>query len=616
MRLGGRFSVILLSGAVAGFAVLAACGETPDGPGPNGVVTPVDGGRETEAAPPAASLCPDGRPVDWPPGPYGLELTEVAPPGLVFDGVDGPVRLKDYFEPCAASSRVVVVRSMAAWCGPCGWHATNTKKLFDEPSIAARFVLVDLLLADEDNMPATIAAATRWRARIDAPGKVAIDPKYTFAATLPAFGPLPLYALLDSRTMRVINSITDPDPELLQSKLIVELAVLDGKPLPNERSVPVYDDLISFKNWELLQATKYVPEPPKDPTNEYADDPAAASFGKVLFSDKLLSPSGTVACSTCHDSTKGFADVTPQSTGVSLGDRNSPAAALAAHARWQFWDGRADTLWMQALGPFENGKEFGSNRLYVVRQVASRYAAEYASLFGAKHPLPDLSDTTRFPANGKPGDPSWQAMTQADRDAITRAYVNIGKAIASFERTIRVQPNALDRYASGDKTALTAPQKKALEQFFTVGCIQCHWGPRFTDDAFHVVGFGTGRGDGAADRGRIEILPSLAGSEFVATSKWSDAPASAKVLALGAAPSMLGAFKTPPLRGVAATGPFGHGGTFATATDVTKHYGTRGRSDPAAKTTGTLEPWLPEFDANVQKELPAILEVMTALPEP
>lgn len=545
-----------------------------------------------------------------------MQLAGTLPPDLAFDGPEGAVRARDYFEPCAARSRLLVFRTMAAWCGPCGWHASHTKQLFDAPGLEGRFLLVDLLVADEDNMPAGPAAASRWKTRLDAPGKVAVDPTYRFAVSLLGREPLPAYVIVDTRTMRVLVSFTDPDPETLQSKLLVELADLDKTPRPPQRSVALYDELISLKNRDLLRDMRLVAAPPKDPTNEYGDDASAAAFGKTLFSDMLLSPSGTVACAKCHEATTGFADANPQSTGVALGDRNSPAAALAAHARWQFWDGRADTLWMQALGPFENPKEFASSRLHVVHQIANRYASEYAAVFGAKYPLPDISDTARFPLAGKPGDPAWQGMTAADRDAVTRVYVNVGKAIAAFERSIRVLPNALDRYADGDVNALTKPQKRALEQFFTVGCAQCHWGPRLTDDAFHSIGFPTGRGDGAADRGRLEVLAGLAASEFVATTKWSDAPSAAKLLNFSAAPSMLGAFKTPPLRGAAKTGPFGHGGTLATLLDVVKHYGTRGKSVPVEKSAGQVEPWLPEFDGNVQNELPAILEVMTADPAP
>jgi cytochrome c peroxidase len=343
--------------------------------------------------------------------------------------------------------------------------------------------------------------------------------------------------------------------------------------------------------------------PPPDPTNEFGDLPAAAAFGKTLFEDAALSPAG-VSCAKCHDATKDFTDGLPQSVGASKVDRNSPSIALAAHARWQFWDGRADTLWMQALGPPENALEMASNRLYIAHQVATRHAATYASVFGPKYPLPDLSDLARFPTNGKPGDAAWEAMAAADRDEVTRVYVNVGKAIAAFERSLRVLPNALDRYADGDTAALTEPQKDALQAYFINGCAQCHWGPRMTDDAFHVLRFPTGRQDGQPDRGRIDVFPALASAEFVASSKWSESPGSAKLLTLESSPSMLGAFKTPPLRGVARTAPYGHGGSFTTLLEVAKHYGKRGDDVKDDRTIGNVEEWVPLFDANVQEQMP------------
>jgi cytochrome c peroxidase len=207
-------------------------------------------------------------------------------------------------------------------------------------------------------------------------------------------------------------------------------------------------------------------------------------------------------------------------------------------------------------------------------------------------------------------------MAPADRDAIDLAFANVGKAIAAFERTLRVKPNALDSYAAGDTSALTLPQKTALQQFFITGCPQCHWGPRLTDDAFHIARFPTGRQDAKPDRGRFDVLQGLAVSEFVATTKWSDAPAAAKLLNLDSAPSMIGAFKTPPLRGIARTGPFGHGGTFTTLLEVSKHYGTRAEAVKDDRAIGDVEPWVPLFDPNVQISLPAILDVMTADVEP
>ncbi len=598
-------STVLLASAAAG-----ACGGGDDPAVVSNPTPIIEAGLDT-STPPTTSLCPSGTAVDWPPGPYAIELTSTLPPDLVFNSPTGALRLKDYFEPCAAKSRLLVIRTSAAWCGSCIWHATHTKRLVDDPRFTGRLVLVDLLVADEDNMPPNAAAAARWQAKIDMPTRLAFDAKFTFAPVLLAKSPLPEYVFVDTRTMRVRTVAADPSPEGLQSKVSIELAALDGAPKPDEVSPRVYDNAFTDNQIDLLREMKLPSAPPPDPTNELADVPAAATFGKLLFADAQLSPAG-VACSKCHASALAFADGLPQAIGVAKVDRNSPSIALAAHARWQFWDGRADTLWMQALGPPENSKEMASTRLYIAHQVATRYAATYGAVFGAKYPLPDISDAARFPANGKPGDASYDAMTQADRDAITRIYVNVGKSIAAYERTLRVKPNALDRYAAGDTSALTAPQKTALQQFFTGGCVQCHWGPRMTDDAFHVIRVPTGRQDGKPDRGRIDVLAGLATLEFVATTKWSDSPGAAKLLKLDPLPSMLGAFKTPPLRGLVGSAPFGHGGSFATLLDVSKHYGTRAEAVKDDRTVGTIEEWVPLFDTIVQTSLPAFLEVLTA----
>ncbi len=602
-----RMLVALVLGVVAS---AAACGDEG-----SSATRPSDAGSPDVTGPGADSpLCEGGKPKgEWPPGPYAMEITSVLPPDLAWEGPSGPVRLKDYYEPCAPRSRLLVVRSAPLWCGTCDWHAKHTARLIGDPRYSDRLRLLDLVLADEDNMPPTLAAASRWRARFDTPpvdSKIAVDAKYMFSAVFPTKSPLPQYVLIDTRTMRVRTVLSNPAPETLLGFFEVELASLDGKPRPDLPSVALHDDLLTDDQFDLLQGMKLPAAPPADPTNEVADLPAAADFGKQLFDDVSLSPSGTVGCVTCHDPQKAFGDGLPQGKGVVVGGRNSPPVALSAHARWQFWDGRADTLWMQALGPFENDKEFASSRLFVVHAIVDRYRASYEAVFGSKYPLPDL---TALPPAGKPGDAAYDALSQQTRDGITRVYVNVGKAIAAFERSIRLAPTAFDRYIGGETNALDATQKRALRGFFTVGCAQCHWGPRLTDDAFHAIGFPTGLQDGAADRGRADVLLGLAGAEFIATSKWSDAPAAAKPLAFTSVPpSMIGAFKTPTLRGVARSAPYGHGGTLARLADVTKHYGERGEKVPAGASVGTAEPWLPTFDTNAQAELPSLLEVFTS----
>ncbi len=608
----------VLAAAVASAAIAAvpACSSAGDSPSPATdaglrpdahVDTYVDSGKQ-------GPLCIDGKPNGpWPPGPYEIGIGAVLPPDLVWEGPNGSVLVQDYYEPCAARSRLLVVRSAGAWCGSCIWHASHTTRLLGDPRYADRLLLLDLLIADEDNMPATPAAAARWRTRIDAPAsvdsKVAVDVKYMFGAALPSKNTLPEYVLVDTRTMKVRTVLSSPDPDTLLGFFSVELAALDGKTRPDLPQITLHDNLLTDDQFDLLNDMKLPGAPPADPTNEVADLPAAAALGKQLFADSSLSPTNTVACITCHDPTKAFGDGLRQGLGVALGDRNSPPIALASHARWQFWDGRADTLWMQALGPFENAKEFASSRLFVAHAVFDRYNAEYTAVFGAKYPLPTLPPLT----GGKPGDAAYDALPPATRDAIARVYVNVGKAIAAFERTLRIKPSSLDLYIGGDKTAIAGAQKRALGEFFKLGCAQCHWGPRLTDDAFHVVGFPSGRQDGKADRGRADVLLGLATSEFVASSKWSDAPQAAKPLVFTAVPpSMVGAFKTPTLRGVSQSAPYGHGGEYARLLDVAKHYGQRGNMVPPSKTTGTIEEWIPNFDANVQDELPSLLDVLTA----
>lgn len=601
---------VLVACAVTGAA--AAC--SGDGSVEPTTQPDVDAGPTRDAdASAARPLCEDGKPTSsYPPEPHAPELLGTVPP-LSFAGEAGPVDLARFYEPCAERSRVLVIRTGATWCGTCRWHAEHTRDVFGDPD--DRVVVVDLIVADEDNSPATPASLAAWRALVAQPERFAafgVDTRYSLRKMSSGTEPLPLYTFVDTRTMRAITVATNPDPELVRAKIAEELALLDGAPRPKNRPQPeIIDELTTYQR-SLLAGMHLPGAPPPDPTNAHADAPAAASFGQQLFADATLSPSGTVSCATCHDQALGMADGKRQAEGVggARGDRNTPSVTLAAHARWQFWDGRADTLWAQALGPFENDREMASSRLFVAHRIASAYAGAYAAAF-PEHPLPDMTDTSRFPAAGRPGDAGWQAMTAADRDAVTRVFVDVGKAIAAFERTLRVQPNALDRYIGGDLGALSAAQKQGLHVFFRAGCPQCHWGPRLTDDAFHVIRFATGRVDGQADRGRHDAIAALLGSEFTAASRWSDDTSAARSF-LGLdppPPSMLGAFKTPSLRGITQTGPYGHGGMIPTLAEIARQYGQRGLPHDDARAIGGTEPWVPTFDTGAQADLAALLEV-------
>jgi cytochrome c peroxidase len=192
-------------------------------------------------------------------------------------------------------------------------------------------------------------------------------------------------------------------------------------------------------------------------------------------------------------------------------------------------------------------------------------------------------------------------MTATDQEAATEVFVNVGKAIAAFERTLRVKPNKLDAYVGGEMTALSDAEKKGLLTFFITGCAQCHWGPRLTDDAFHPDRYPTGRQDGQADRGRVDGVTQLLASEFAQPHA-----------GLASLPSQLGSFKTPALRGVAGSAPYGHGGTLVTLQDVATNYGQAGLAAADARAVGTTEPWLAPFAQVHADDLVPFLQVLTA----
>lgn len=603
-------TLALLAGCAGALLLAGACG---DGPAASPAVSDA-------SAPDAPSVVPSGsgdasRPpcADGAPAPYPaasrIDLAAVVP-DLTFTSPTGPLALRSFYEPCAARARLLVLREIAGFCEGCRWSLAHTADLLP-PELRERVEVVDLVVSDERNFPVATAADLARAARA-LPGLSAVhaaDPAFTFAPVGLADTRLPFLVAIDRRTMKVVQLLVDPAPEDARFTLRQTIAALDGAPGPAPEALVAVDGLFPQNHWALIQQMRTPGAPPPDPTNAVADDPTAAALGKRLFHDATLTPSGTVSCATCHVREKGFADGRARGLGLAEGDRHTPSATLAAHAPFQFWDGRADTLWQQALGPFESAGEMGSSRLFVARRVGAAYAAEYAAVF-PRAPLPAMADLARFPASGKPGEPSWDGMAAADRDAVTRVYVNVGKAIAAYERTLRVAPGPLDRYAAGDLTALTPAQKNGLHVFILAGCAQCHYGPRLTDDAFHALRFETGRRDGKPDRGALDGLAALLADPIRReAATYYDAPPPA--LPFTVVPtSMLGAFKTPSLRGVAARAPYGHGGTLADLAAVSKHYGERGLPAGDPRTVGETEPWAVRFIPQHAEEVTEFMRVL------
>jgi cytochrome c peroxidase len=199
-------------------------------------------------------------------------------------------------------------------------------------------------------------------------------------------------------------------------------------------------------------------------------------------------------------------------------------------------------------------------------------------------------------------------MAALDQAAVTRIFVNVGKSIAAFERTFRTSNSLIGGYVRGDTTALEGAQKDGLLAFLQAGCAQCHWGQRMTDDAFHVLRFPAGTLKNV-DRGRMDGIPTYVASEFGAGSSWSDDPSAVRP-ALTAGPWTLGAFKTPSLRNVALTAPYGHGGNFVQIADVIELIRTGGMPGDSTLASGETEPWLPAFDPSASAPIAAFLSAL------
>ncbi len=383
-----------------------------------------------------------------------------------------------------------------------------------------------------------------------------------------------------------------------------------------------------FSPQELRAALKLSPLPPlpPDPTNRFADDPRAAHLGQFLFFDRRLSASGEVSCATCHRPELAFTDGKP--LGDAGGDaalpldRHTPTLLNAAWQRWFFWDGRADSLWSQALHPLEEPREHGFSRLALAHLLhqAEELRRAYEALFG---PLPPLADTTRFPAQGRPGHAPWESMQPDDRDAIDRVFSNVGKAFAAYQRRLVSRDSPFDRFIAavraGD-TARTAEYdpvaREGLRLFVGAArCVRCHSSPTFTDREFHDNRVPTATGAPRRDPGRQRGIARVQDDPFNAAGRWSDAPegaAAEQLRYLPRAADSFSHFKTPTLRDVAVTAPYMHQGQLATLDDVLAYYDTLEQAVPTHSPERTLAPL--QMAPEQLAALRAFLESLTGAP--
>ncbi len=325
-----------------------------------------------------------------------------------------------------------------------------------------------------------------------------------------------------------------------------------------------------------------LPPVPPDPGNAVADHPQARQLGHAVFFDPRFSATGTISCATCHQPALDFTDGLPVSRAIGRSKRNAPSIISSVYSPWLYWDGRKDSLWSQALAPLEDPAEHGGDRLQYLRIVYAdaAYRSLYEQLFG---PMPDLADPQRFPleaAAAPIANAAWLAMQPRDRQAVNRAFANLGKTIAAYERLLLPGTSRFDRYAArlsgGQQPAADFSnwEKRGLALFIgAANCTQCHNGPLLTNNAFHNTGLLSVPGH-IPDKGRVGALQGLRADPFNCLGEYNDATDRNcdELLYAKDDKELVGAFRTPSLRNLARTAPYGHAGQHATLDAALQHY--------------------------------------------
>ncbi len=327
-------------------------------------------------------------------------------------------------------------------------------------------------------------------------------------------------------------------------------------------------------------------------------DPDQARIGQLLFYDKILSGNRNISCGTCHHHDhaggdglslgigEGGVGVGPDRTPGTGADqirkripRNAPSLWNLGHnsIRVMFHDGRLTRSDIYGNGfdsPAEEWLPSGLDNLLAAQ---------------ALFPL-----TAQFEMAGNPGendvigavrnriDRGWPIIAKRVRtipeytNLFIQAFdrieeptditiVDIGNALGAFIASEwQSHDSAYDKWLTG--TPLPDPAERGRQLFFNNRCASCHAGPLFTDQNFHALGlpaFGPGR------TRPFDPMPRDVG-RMGETNLLEDAYK----------------FRTPSLRNVALTAPYGHNGAYPTLEAMIRHH-----ADPV--TAGAA--WQPEI---------------------
>lgn len=316
---------------------------------------------------------------------------------------------------------------------------------------------------------------------------------------------------------------------------------------------------------------------------------AEIELGRSLFFDKILSGNKNISCATCHHPSIAGVD----SVSLSLGEgatglgkerrdgygksavlnfvpRNSPALFNLGsnHFKSFFHDGRVELNRYYPNGiksptgldlPVGLNGPLAVQAMFPVTSVVEMAGVWYENDVGGY-------------AEKKENVLVWHEMSERIQDILPYVtafkevygveqqeirYVDIANAIAAFiDAEFRSVDSPFDRYINGDKQALNDAQKEGMKLFYgKAQCATCHSGVFQTDSDFHSIALpqvGPGkRGNGFMPR---RLLTDL-GRELVTSN-----------------PADRFKFRTPSLRNVELTAPYGHDGAYRSLESIVRHH--------------------------------------------
>jgi cytochrome c peroxidase len=311
-------------------------------------------------------------------------------------------------------------------------------------------------------------------------------------------------------------------------------------------------------------------------------DNQLADLGRLLWFDTITGLNDDNTCAGCHSPTNGFGDTQSIAIGIDnngivgphrKGPRNmrrTPMAANTAFFPNLMWNSRFASL---SGDPFDNSAGFvfpdpeGLSLSYLPQLLVAQAfipPTERTEVAGFVFAGDNYAIRAEV-LNRLNSIPAYRKLFGMSFPEVKRGasidFDLFGKAIAEFEFTLTFANAPIDRFARGERNALTDDEKRGALLFFgEARCSQCHKvsgqsNEMFSDFQDHVIG-----------------VPQL--SPFVTNSSFDGLGANEDfgLEQITGDSSDRYKFRTSPIRNVAVQATFMHNGAFTRLEDAVRHH--------------------------------------------